>query len=265
MAWSRTLSKYGMAARIAVRNKWNYPLDLLGPVLSFCIFVSIFSLVYGLAYADKALIAGYTCAQVTWYFMFAEFTVFAGGAVFPSLSQDIQDGQIAYTLGRPFSLVFYNLAQYLGVAVAQSAFFLVPGALICTLAVGPLPFPGWAMLPVVVAGLLLGMVLKFFLHTAVALSAFWVEDNTAFYWILSKVTLVCGTLMPFEFLPDSWQQVLVWTPFPWVTWAGARLASVANADVVSLLGGLAAWTMVMALVSLAVFRFGARRTTVQGG
>jgi ABC-2 type transport system permease protein len=163
--------------------------------------------------------------------------------------------------------VLYNYAQRLGLGLNQALVFLLPGYLISALAVGPwLPSSLWQVLALL-AALVLSISIQFCLHAAIALIAFWFEENSAFIWIFSKIALVAGTLMPIEFLPASWQTVLWWTPFPWISWAPARLAVLpgGGADIAAILGGQLAWLIASALIASAVFRLAIRRTTVQGG
>lgn len=259
--------KYGLAARVAVRNRWQYPAEQLGPLFTYCLFVFIQARIWAVAYAGKAEICGYSQAASTWYFMLAELVLMSANGSFGQLARDIKDGQVAYTLGRPFGFVLWNGAQRLGLGLSQAAFFLLPGALIAGLAVGPLPPTGPVQVVAVVLSVAFSLAVQYFLQAAIAMTAFWFEENSAFMWIYSKIALVAGTLMPIEFLPSAWQAVLWWTPFPWIGWAPARLAVLpcTPADIIRILGGQLSWLVASALIAGIVFRLAVRRTTVQGG
>jgi ABC-2 type transport system permease protein len=272
--------KYLLAGRIAVRNRWQYPAEQLGPLLTFSLFAFIQARIWAVAYAGTPEIAGYTQAASTWYFIVAEMAYMAGSGAFGQLARDIKDGQVAYILGRPFGFVLWNGAQRLALGLNQLLVLALPGILIGCLAVGPLAPAGPGQIAALLAALVLALAVQYCLQAAIAMTAFWFEENSAFIWIFSKIALVAGTLIPLEFLPDSWQSVLWWTPFPWLAWAPARIAVLPDAGLAGLPGGGAApgaatwlvllgmqlaWLAASAALASGVFRLAARRTTIQGG
>jgi ABC-2 type transport system permease protein len=260
--------KYLAAAGVAVRNRWRYPAEMVGPLVTYCLFVFVFARIWVAAFAGKSEIAGYGRADCTWYFVFAELCLFASNGAFASLSREIKDGQVAYTLGRPYGLLAYNWAQRLGLALSQAPLFLAGGWLIASLAAGPWIPDSPLRLAALALAFLLSASLQYFLQAAIAMTAFWFEENSAFFWLFSKISLVAGTLMPLEFLPDAWQRALLWTPFPWMVWAPARVAVAPAADLPALaflLGGQALWLAAAAAIAQAIYRLAVRRTTIQGG
>ena len=260
--------KYWAAARVAVRDRWRYPAELAGPCLTLGLFVFVFSHIWIAAFAGKTTIAGYSREGCTWYFVFAELCLFCAGGAFATLSQDIKDGQVAYTLARPYHLLAYAWAQRLGTGLSSAPLYFAVGWLVAWPVAG-----AWAPDSVLrAAGLLVSLALsislQFFLQAAMALTAFWFEENSAFLWIFSKITLVAGTLMPLEFLPQAWQPVMRWSPFPWLVWAPARMAVVPHLDLGAagfLLGGQLAWLVLAVAIASLVFRMAVRHATVQGG
>lgn len=260
--------KYGAAARVAMLDRWRYPAELLGPCLTIGLFVFVFSHIWVAAFAGKAAIAGYSREACIWYFVFAELSLFCAMGVFNSLSQDIKDGQVAYTLGRPYHLLAYGWAQRLGIGLSVAPVFFGVGYLIAWPVAGAWLPDSLLRAGGVAVAFLLSISLQFFLHSALALTAFWFEENAAFIWIFSKIALVTGTLMPLEFLPASWQRVLMWSPFPWFAWAPAKMAVVPDLDASVagfLLGGQLAWLVAAIAIAAMVFRLAVRHATVQGG
>lgn len=258
--------KYRMSALIAGRNLLAYPTELLAPMVSYGLFVFIFSRIWAVAFATTPLIAGYSQAMCTWYFVVAEGAVFTAGGVFMTLSQDVRDGQIAYSLGRPYHFVAFQFFQRLGPAILQAAGFTVIGLVIGGLSVGftlqmhPLQFL------LLVLSFTLAVSLQFLCQTSLALTALWFEENTAFYWIWQKLALVLGTLMPIEFLPDHWQSVLYYLPWPWLTWAPAWIAVHDNTGrSIQMLAMQLVWLGLALWLTGFIFKRGVRKCTVQGG
>jgi ABC-2 type transport system permease protein len=267
MAWFGAKSrKYREAARVAVRNRLAYPGDLAGELVTYGLFVFVFSRIWVAAFAGKAEIAGYDRAMATWYFIFAELVFFACGRNFWTFARDIRDGQVAYALGRPYGFVLYQYAQSLGQAGLRTLPFAALGYLIGAFSAGPW-LPTAAVQPfALVLAFFLAVSLQFMSQTCIALTAFWVEENSAFYWIYSKLALIIGTLMPLEFLPPSLMRIALFTPFPYLSYVPARIA-VAWEDGRSwaLIGGQCAWLAAFVLLSAAVFARGVRKTSIQGG
>jgi ABC-2 type transport system permease protein len=264
----RVASKYGAAARIAALDRWRYPAELAGPLITLALFVFVFSRIWIAAFAQRVEIAGYTRIECTWYFAFAEICLFAAGGAFNELSRDIKNGQIAYTLARPYDLIGYAWAQRLGIGLSLLPVYVVVGYIIASFAAGPWVPDSAARFLGLILSIALSISLQFLLQAAMAMTAFWFEENSAFLWIFSKITLVAGTLMPLEFLPQAWQHVLFWTPFPWLVWAPARIAVAPDMGlrtVATLLCGQLLWVAIALLLAQYIFRLAVRQTTVHGG
>jgi ABC-2 type transport system permease protein len=134
--WAKA-RKHLIAASTALWHRWAYPGDVFGLVLSYGLFVFIFSRLWVTAYAGRAVMAGYTQHQLTWYFIAAELLVFCqGGGAFRNLSQDIKTGQIAYTLGRPRAYPLSALAENLASTLALAVPFAAVGWAVGTLSAG---------------------------------------------------------------------------------------------------------------------------------
>jgi ABC-2 type transport system permease protein len=257
--------KYGSSAEVAIRNRWAYPGDFLGLVITYGLFVFVFSRIWIAAYSGRAEIVGYDRSMATWYFIVAELVVFSSGNHFWSFAREIRDGQVAYSLGRPYGFLAYQYAQKMGLALTQWVPFAAIGGLIGTAMAGPLRFSA-AQLPVFVLSFLLAASLQYLIQACLAMTAFWLEENSAFYWIYSKISLVLGTLMPLEFLPLPLMRATLFTPFPYVTYVPARIAVAWEPGRAwALVGGQVAWTVAVGLLAAAIFSRGVRKTTIHGG
>lgn len=260
--------KYAAAARVAMLDRWRYPAELIGPCVTLGLFVFVFSCIWTSAFVGKATISGYTRQACTWYFVFAEICYFCSSGAFASLSQDIKDGQVAYTLVRPCHPVLAAWAQRLGIGLSLAPILFAVGYTLASFAAGPWIPDSMLRGGAVLVSFVLSISLHVLLQASMALVAFWFEENSAFLWIFAKITLVAGTLMPLEFLPASWQKVLLWFPFPWLVWAPAKIAVVPDLDLAMagfLLGGQMAWLLLSLALAAGVFHLAVRRATVHGG
>ena len=203
---------YSVAAATAIRERLTYAGNFHGAMLTYGLFVFIFSRVWAGAYTGKSTIAGYTMAMAVWYFIIAEVPSFGMGRFFVSLSQDLKSGQVAYQLSRPYDFIYYHYAERFGGSLADAGVIMMEGLLIGVLILGGVPAiepaqgsglaveAGRAVL--LVFSLLLAGSLGFFLQFSLAMTAFWLEENEAFFWIYQKLMLIIGTLIPIEFLPE---------------------------------------------------------------
>ena len=263
---ARKLPKYGLAADLGLRNRLAYRGNFVGGLFTYGLFIFVFSRIWAAAYAGKSSIAGYDYAMSVWYFIIAEVSAFGFGHFYSSLSDDMKSGQVAYLLTRPYSFVGYHWAQAMGQGLLDAAVLLAGGILAGFLVAGAPPEPSVWRWGLVVVSLVIAGSLQFFIQMAIAMTAFWVEENTAFFWIYQKLCLIIGTFLPLEFLPETARRIALWTPLPSVTYAPARIAVAATApEALGLVGAQLGWLAFSALACALVFRAGRSKITIQGG
>ncbi len=262
---------YAIAASTAIREKLAYPGNFAGSMFTYALFVFIFSRVWAGAYAGTTEIAGYTMRMAVWYFIVAEAPGFGFGRFFWTLSRDMKSGQVAYLLARPYDFIGYNFAEKLGGSLVEACVIVAEGLVVGFLLVGPPPAAASVAAAVarplfVAASLALAGVLNYLLQMTLAMTAFWFEENEAFFWIFQKLSLVVGTLIPIEFLPRAAARIAVWTPFPYLSYAPARMAvAFSFTEALSLLARQGIWAAAALCLARAVFASGSRRLSVNGG
>jgi len=262
---------WATAASTAMRDRIVYAGNFVASMMTYALFIFIFSRVWAGAYAHESTIAGYDRVTSVWYFIIAEVPSFGLGRYFWNLSRDMKSGQVAYLLARPYDFVGYHYAERFGGSLVDGLLIVVEGLVIGLVLVGPLPavgglVPELARGAFVVLSLLAAGTLNFFLQLALSLTAFWLEENDALYWIYQKLALVVGTLIPIEFLPDAARRIAVWTPFPYVSYAPARIAvAFSYGEALSLLGRQLVWIGIAIALARGVFVLGSRRLAVNGG
>ena len=258
--------KYAAAAGAGLRNKLAYLPTFFGTSLSYGLFVFVFSRIWTAVYAGKATIAGYDAAMSVWYFAVAELPVFGFGRFFWTLAQDMKSGQVAYLLCRPYSFVLYHYAERMGPALLELCILVAEGLIIAWGAIGAPPIASAPRAAAVLVSLLAAGSIQFFLQFSIAMTAFWFEENAPFYWIYQKLSLVIGTLLPIEFLPEAAQKIAWWTPFPALSYVPARLfVAWDGSDPARLLAFQGFWLAASAAICFLVFRLGSAKLTVQGG
>jgi ABC-2 type transport system permease protein len=258
--------KYLVAASTSARSRLAYRGDFLGSVVTYCLFVFVFSRIWRSVYAARPTIAGYDLAMSVWYFVIAEISYFGSSGFFWELASDIKSGQVAYLVSRPYSFVAYRLAEAMGASLVSALPIAAAGFVMGTIAAGPAPIASAGQAVALTISLCLALCLQFLLQIAIAMSAFWFEENAAFFWIFQKIGLVAGTLLPLEFLPKWVSRIVWWTPFPATSYASARIAVAWSASgAAKLIGIQVAWVAAAVLVCQAVYGRGRVKLTSQGG
>lgn len=262
----RSARKYGTASLVSLRSHLAYPSALAGSLLTYGLFVFVFSRVWAAVYSDRATIAGYDRAMIVWYFIVAEIATFGFGRFYQNLSQDMKSGQVAYLLARPYGFTAYHYAQGMGPALADCLALAAEGTILGLFVAGPFPVASIAQAAAVIASLLLAGSLQFLFQFAIAMTAFWLEENAALFWIFQKLALIVGTFLPIEFLPRSAQILARWTPFPYLSWASARITVAwLPEQALRILAAQGAWVIAAALLCRAIFSVGRDKITVNGG
>jgi ABC-2 type transport system permease protein len=99
------------------------------------------------------------------------------------------------------------------------------GVLIGFVYVGALDNFNLVNLPFILLSIIAGCFIHFFIYINLALTSFWFEENTAFFWIYSKLVFTLGgMLMPIELFPKWLQSISGYLPFAYVTYVPAKLA-----------------------------------------
>lgn len=223
-SFSSAASKYWAVFRTQLANSLAYPLDLLGRSLLIVLFMWIFMNLWRVTYAatGSVSIAGLTLADTMWYLMMAEAVMLSKRELSETISEQVKDGSIAYMLNKPFNFVIYHFTAGLGDTILAFGSNLIIGSAVVWLMVGPPPsVTGWLLAGVAV---IFAWLMDFCISSLIGLSAFVVEDSTAFRWIYQKFLLLLGGLLiPLDFFPQWLQTISLNLPFAWIIYGPARL------------------------------------------
>ena len=259
--------KYWAIFRTQLVNSLAYPIDLLGRslliVLFMWIFMNLWRVTYGATGASS--IAGLTLADTMWYLMMAEAVMLSKHELSETISEQVKDGSVAYLLNKPINFILYHFAAGLGDSVLAFGGNLIIGSAVVWLMVGaPAAITGWLLAAVAV---LFAWLLDFCFSALIGLSAFVVEDSTAFRWIYQKFLLVLGGLLiPLDFFPAWLQTISLNLPFAWIIYGPARLfvdPSMARLGAVLTQQGI--WLAVIGGAAWLCYRWAVARLVINGG
>jgi ABC-2 type transport system permease protein len=215
------------------------------------------------ALANGGSLAGYSAAALTWYIATSEaVTIPLNSRMIAEISDDIVSGTIAVELLRPTSVIGLRVFDQFGRTLPRIVTCSCLGMVVSWLLVGPPPNVRALLLagPSVVLAIACNVVAQ---HCFAAL-AFWLRQTGASWFLYQKlVFMLGGMLLPLQVLPDVLRRVALFTPFPSMAYAPARLAS--GHFEPSLVGIQIVWLLVLGMLSVRMFAAGERRLQVVGG
>ncbi len=260
--------RYGFVMRTAARQQWVYRAELAMRAVQMVLFMGVFMALWTTAFAvsGRAELSGYSLAEVVWYLAMTETITLSSSRVFVEISEAVKAGDLAYTLARPLSYPFYQVANSLGNSAPRFLLNLLTGAVVVGLGTGQ--FAG--DLPGLLAFLgtaALALLLDALIAVLIGLLAFWIEEVMPVFWIYQKLLFTVGGLfLPLEMFPDWLQRAVKWLPFQFVAYVPAR-AFVAFEPEFVLRGaaGQMAYVVALAALVMLVWRRARRRLVVHGG
>jgi len=233
------------------------------------LFIFIFAQLWGATFEAQAAtaIAGLTLNQTIWYFVWAEMIQMGKIRHVRTVSQEVKDGSLAYTLGRPYNYLLYHFASGIGDVIIQAGVLLVAGGLVAWTQVGALRTFRLETLPALLLITALAFVLDYCVTSIIALLAFFMEDVSSLQFIYHKIVFVLGGLLiPVDFLPDWLQSIARVLPFNLVVYAPAKLfVAWDGGQFVYSLGLQMVWIGILAGLLTVLYRYGTRRLTINGG
>lgn len=223
----KALYKYWQISKITMSNSLVYFWDLLSKNIFFIFIMFIYLMLWKNIYAQKgiATIGGLTLNGMIWYLIFTELVTLSRTDLHTQVNDDVKTGNIAYLLNKPYNYVLYCFSYFIGeigIRLLSNSFI---GLAVGFIYAGTIENLSFIYLPFIILSLLIGCAINFFIYLCLALTSFWVEENSAFFWIYSKLIFTLGgMLIPIDLFPKWLQSLSHYLPFAYVTYVPARLA-----------------------------------------
>lgn len=260
--------KYVEVARTTLRSQWTYLAEQLLSRFFLVIIMFVFVQLWRVTYATQGatLIEGYTLAEMIWYLVATEAITLSLPPIHSTLQQEVQGGDLAIRLNKPYSYLLFHYSSTLGDSLVRLATALAVGGLVSYLLVGGFAFR-WEGLPVLLLVYLTTQALHFAYNAAIGLAAFWMEDVSGLYFIFDRLKWVLGgMLLPIDVFPNGLRQFAEVLPFRYMYYGPARLfIKFSWAGAVDLLAQQALWLLVFWLFCWGLYRLGVRKVDINGG
>ncbi|SCG82225.1 protein of unknown function DUF990 [Proteiniborus sp. DW1] len=264
----KKITKYSYITKISLSNNLVYFGDFLARNFFFVFIIYIYMMLWTNIYGSKGdNIGGFSLNQMIWYLVVTEIVTLSRSNVFNEVNQDVKNGNIAYMLNKPYNYILYCFSNSLGEMGVKLLTNALVGLVIGILCVGPLNSFNTMHLPFIIISILLGIFINFFTHISLSLTSFWLEENSAFFWIYSKLVFTLGgMLIPLELFPEWLRNIAVNLPFAYVTYAPAKLAVNFSFDrFLYTIAFQLVYLGIFFMISMVIFRKGARALNVNGG
>lgn len=265
-----TLAKFGAVFRIEFRLNAGSGWERVLRAVFFATILLVFAQLWT-AVGDRgglgAASAGKSREQLIWYLFFTELILLSLPSMAEVSDREIQTGDIAYRLLRPFSYLAHRSAQFLGAVAARVAVHAALGAPIAWALAGAPPFGLSDLLLGGVPLLAAAILVHLGFQMAIAGLGFWVEDTTPFFWIYHKACFIFGGLfMPLDLYPEWLRALCGFLPFQdAVGGPAAWLTAVARAPIGEALARAGVWAGLGLGAAVALYASGLRRLQSYGG
>ena len=196
------MMRYGFVLWTAARQQWVYRAELAMRAVQMVLFMGVFMALWTAAFSvsGRTELAGYRLADMVWYLAMTETLTLSSSRVFVEISEAVKAGDLAYTLARPLSYPFYQVANSLGNSAPRFLLNLLTASAVVGLGMGRIagsPQGFLAFLGMAALALLLDALIA----VLIGLSAFWIEEVMPAFWIYQKLLFTVGGLfLPLAFV-----------------------------------------------------------------
>jgi ABC-2 type transport system permease protein len=267
------LPKYLKIYRVSLTERLVYRADFfLGTILRFLPTVTTILLWEAIfAGSGKEQLGGFGRQQMIAYLLLVHisrmFSSMPGLAY--GIARDIRDGSLKKYLLQPIDMITYLVAYRGAHKTAYIATTALPYALLFFLFRDYLPaFPDLPTLAGYVASLLLAFLIGFFFEASLGMLGFWFLEVTSLLYIVGAINFfVSGQMLPPDFLPAPWAELLKALPFKYLAYFPAMvlLGKVQGWDLVYGLLAEVAWAGLFIVLARLLYRAGLRRYSAYGG
>lgn len=211
--------------------------------------------------ASGQLSGDYTSTHFICYFLLIYAVRNCNAMWFPwALDEEIRKGDLSFKLLRPVNPYWNYLAYQLAdnvIRVPLMLPFLIGGFYVTSAHVEL----STSHLPLAFLALLGGIAIHFFANFLMGTASFWLERTRALEMMYySMLILLGGAIVPLELFPDGLQQVVMFTPFPYLLGFPVDIAmgNLSGPDMARGFATQAVWVVLTGLVGRAMWISGTK-------
>jgi ABC-2 type transport system permease protein len=245
--------------------KLNFFLTVIGPMLVFFfVKINLWSSIF--ANSQTTILSGYSLRDMLSYHLWVMIaSMITISSTSQHIAEDIRLGKITFYLIYPFSLWEFHAAKYLA---RQSVQLLI---VFITVALSYLLFSSY-LTTLSFYSLLFGILLALFaglfwfsMSYLIGLLGFWMEETWTIMVLFQIITyFLSGAIIPLDLFPAWSQEILFWTPFPYISYIPAKTFMGEYPALPQLMGVMSCWILLLLLITRQVWRKGLNFYTAAG-
>jgi len=263
----KSFSKYWSIFQITLLNSLAYPGELVGRSLMIIPFMWVFHQLWKITFsaAGTDVMNGLTLSNTLWYLMMAETIELGRPPLARTMSENVKDGSIAHILNKPYDFLLYQFSATMGETIFRAMLNAIFGGLTVWWLVGAPQHPEGFL--IALPAILGAWVLHFCINAMIGLSAFVVEDVSAFVWIYQKLAFIFGgMLIPLDFYPQWLQVIAKFLPFSSAIYGPARLFVTPSVELfVNVMSLQLVWVLVLSFFLIVAYHRSLTQLTINGG
>jgi ABC-2 type transport system permease protein len=260
------MKKYLHIGKINFLNNIQYFSEFFFKSIFILLILFIFINIWKTIYSERVVIEGFTIVMMIWYFLMTESIVTSASPIVKEVNKEIQSGDIAYQLNKPYSYILYHLTRSFSYRIIGFIVTFSIGSVLVYFMLGGFSFR-WITFPLLIISIILALVLDFFMMMSIALLAFWFEDTNSFRWIYDKILFTLGgMLVPIEIFPKWLANISNILPFSFVAYHPAKLfVNFELSNFLNVVGIQLVYILVFSLIAIIIYKIGSRRMNINGG
>lgn len=259
-------------SRIAVRQRLQFRFDFIMTLISTLMFSVLYFMLWKAIYAystDTAM----PWEQLITYVMVGQAVNFARWspaerAPTYAMAARVRNGDIALDLIRPVDFQLQRFVEAAGFFVVEMLWVNIPAMIILIAVLGVAPPPSLSAALGFAVSLCIGFLVAFSINSIIMMISF-MTTNTFGVQLAKRaiVDIFAGTLIPFEFFPETLRKVLEYLPFQSMAYIPLSIytGKLAGADMLVALLEQLGWAAVMIVGSRLLWMKAAKRLTINGG
>lgn len=203
--------------------------------------------------------------SVYYMFLFVAYQLTPIWAIY-RMDQNIRQGNLAPQLMRPIDPMWHLVAEHWGEMTVRLPIILAIFAL-GVLLTGIYDAIEWYRLPLFIFAIFVGWWVTFALHYALAALVFWTDSITYFDSLIYRLFILFGGVsLPLTFYPSWVQDILYFSPFPYVFYFPTRLmiGEVAGAEMMMEFAIAIMWIIIFTLLHRFLWGLGLKRFSAVG-
>lgn len=219
------LSKYLALAKITWQNQFMYRVNFI--VWRCQVFISSLMAFYlwQVLFLNKSELFNYQQQEMLCYIfitLILQSLIVATGL--QNLADDIYSGRLSHWLLKPINFFSFLVAQDYADKI-KNIFFAIGEFLILYLIFQPnFHLPSLIYCLLFIISLLGGLILFFLIMLVFGLIGFWTPDTWALRFLFFTILeFTAGRLYPLDILPKTLQQLIYFTPFPYLTFTQTQI------------------------------------------